>query len=48
MTDFSFTVSSENGSGTSDMTGLNNVITVIDVGAASGVGNHYTIDFNGG
>jgi len=44
MTDFSFTVSSENGSGPNDLTGLNNVIAVIDnCGTKAGVGNNYTI-----
>ncbi len=44
MADFNFVVSSENGSGPNDLTGLNNVIAAIDVGGANaGPGNTYTI-----
>ena len=44
MADFSFTVSSENGTGASDLTGLYNVITAIDQGGKdAGIANNYTI-----
>ena len=45
MASFIFTVSSQNGTGTSDLTGLNNVIAAIDIGGIdAGVGNSYTIN----
>ena len=48
MSGTTFTVTSETGTGTSDLTGLNNALAAIDVGGAdAGIGNSYTISLGG-
>jgi hypothetical protein len=48
MANFNFTVTSETGSGTADLTGLNNVIAAIDQGGTdAAVGNSYTVMLGG-